>query len=166
MLLLMCDAQQRSPTELAENFVKYDMVSHISRYLLLASSTARTDSQEGEISTRIIECSIPILASSLSSGNAPHAAMAMLKHKFLRSVVNLLSLSPQVLDGKHQGLEYMFTMNIPLFLTHRSVVLQAIKAVKEILADREAVKTLETSILKDAWANFSQMVLERTILRA
>ncbi len=112
-LLLMCDAQQRSPTELAETFVKYDMVSHISRYLLLASSTARTDSQEGEISTRIIECSIPILASSLSSGNAPHAATAMLKHKFLRSVVNLLSLSPQVLDGKHKGLEYMFTMNIP-----------------------------------------------------
>ncbi len=95
--------------------------------------------------------------------------MLMLKQRFLRSITNLLSASPQVLDidDDYQGaLIRVLTKGIPLFVSHSPVVLQAIKPVKEILADGAAVKSLETSFLKDVWEGFSRLVLERAIFNA
>ncbi len=139
------EKQPPTPTELMDNFIKNDMVTRVSRYLLLASSTppSQDDSRLEIFRTRVVEDSIPLLMSSLLSRNAPHSAMLMLKQRFLRSITNLLSASPQVLDidDDYQGaLIRVLTKGIPLFVSHSPVVLQAIKPVKEILADGAAVE--------------------------
>ncbi len=165
------DKRPVTPTEYMDIFIKHDVVARASRYLSLASSTpsSRDIPSDERFRTKIVEDSIPILMSAMMSRSGPHSTMIILKHGFLHSVTNLLSTSPHILDiddDFQDMFDIVFTTSIPAFLVHRPVVLQAIKALKEIAADRDASNSIETSFLKDAWGGFSQTVLERTIFNA
>lgn len=119
----------------------------------------------------IVEDGIAVVMSALMSRSGPRSAMLVLKHKFLRTITNLLASAPKILDIMADDIyqdyfKLVFTSSIPCFLVYRPVVLQTIKSVKEIAADAGALRTLETSFLKEEWFGFAQLILERAIFIA
>lgn len=163
------DRIRGKPSAFMDNFLEDDLVPLITQLLSFLSEDVALPRQrqtfpEDSYSILIPHC-IRILGCCARSRNGPHWAAVMLKGGILRSIACLVAFPQHLEICQGSILEIMLDHDFPQYFCHRFIVTAAIKAIKEITEDG-SIKKLEASHVKDAWANFENVLLDRTVFNA
>ncbi len=112
----------------------------------------------------VLGMGLRLLQLGIHSQNGPHWADLLFKHGFLRT---LACLPPFFLrfSGSHILILKVMLHIISLYLSHRFVIASAVKAVNEITVSGDIAK-LEASAMREPWMAFTNLLLERTALKA
>ncbi|KLO10954.1 hypothetical protein SCHPADRAFT_942429 [Schizopora paradoxa] len=163
------DRTRGTPSAFMDNFLRDDLVQLLTQLLVfLSEDVARPRDLQAfpeDSYSIIIPHSIRILGCCIRSRNGPHWVAVMMKNGFLRAIARIVAF-PQHLEICEGGiLDVMLDQDIPQYFVHRLVVIAAIKAAKEITQDG-SVKNFESSHVKNAWAQFETILLDRTVFNA
>ncbi len=116
-----------------------------------------------DISCGVLGICLQLLQKSVRSRGGPHWAALLFKHGFLRTLACLPPFFLHFSNAHHDILTDMFRI-ISAYFGHRFVVASAVKAVKEITVSGDLAK-LEASMGRESWATFTNLLLERTVLK-
>ncbi len=169
LLLRRPDLSRDTRGKFVDALLKDDLVPLLARLLsfvaedLISSPRERRRVLPAQVSSIMIDLGLQLLVYCISSRNAPHWTAVLFKLGFLRTVARILPFVQRLGCKDTRALEGMFCTRFPLSLCHWFVVAAAVKAVKEITLSGDVAK-IETSIVREFWMVFTNVLLERTVL--
>ncbi len=150
-----------------DNLLKDDIVTLTAKLLSYVSEGLVNTPEQGALSEDaspdMVKFGLRILFRSVLSRSGQQCVALLFKLGFLSTAARILSCIRYSTHVSSEILKAMFDITFPSYLCHRFVVASAIKAVKMITIDGDIAK-LEASPLKESWANFTSILLERTVI--